>query len=332
MCMLHTVCHRRPDVLWCPMHGSLTTTQANSGRTITSVQKFVRAPGQILPMDQLLRDGQASCRRIRAHEKGVKQARKAILTEWLDQAERLWVAGELHGLKGKRFRVFAEQIGVDRSSAYELLKLHERRKEIIAECRAAGHWPGWETFIKRNGDDAVESDATSNARLGIQSPTWQKFKTTDDEYGSPQALFDHYNRRFKFTLDVASSAKLAKCRKFFSKEQDGLTQDWGNHFCWLNPPYSQLGKWVRKAYEAAKAGATVVALLPIYTDAAWFHDFASHATIEVLRGRLQFENRDQNGYTPFGHGIFIFRKRSARRRNRLTISLDGHRIGTSLGK
>jgi phage N-6-adenine-methyltransferase len=192
-------------------------------------------------------------------------------------------------------------------------------------CR---YWPGWETFIVRQpgGNDATESDGASGARRGIQSPTWQKFRTSDDEYGSPQALFDHYNKRFKFTLDVASTPALAKCRKFFSKEQDGLTQEWRG-VCWMNPPYSQLGKWVKKAYESAKAGATVVALLP--TDSAWFHDYGSHATIEVLRGRLQFRNREDNGYSPFGHGIYIFRKRSARRGNRLNISLDGHRIGTS---
>ena len=72
-----------------------------------------------------------------------------------------------------------------------------------------------------------------------------------------------------------------------------------------------------------------MALLPTFTDTAWFHDYASHATIELLRGRLQFANRTDKGYTPFGHGIFVFRKKSARVDNRLAISLDGHRIGTS---
>ena len=44
----------------------------------------------------------------------------------------------------------------------------------------------------------------------------------------------------------------------------------------------------------------------MFTDAAWFHDYASHANIEVLKGRLQFANRTDNGYSPFGHGIFVF--------------------------
>jgi phage N-6-adenine-methyltransferase len=277
-----------------------------------------------------LRDGRAEHRRIQ----GIYKLRKDALMAWLRQAERLFIAAEVHGLKGKHFRVFGEQIGVDRSSAYDLLKLHSRRKEIVAQCRAAGHWPGWETFIVRqqSDDDAAgESDATTAARRGIQSPTWQKFKTSDDEYGTPPALFDHYNRRFKFTLDVASTPALAKCRKFFTAEQDGLRQDWGKNTCWMNPPYGkQLSLFVKKAFDSARSGATVVALLPIYTD--WFHAYGSHASIELLKGRLQFSNRPDNGYSPSGHAIFIFRRKSARRGNRLHISLDGHRIGTSSPK
>ena len=150
-------------------------------------------------------------------------------------------------------------------------------------------------------------------------------------YGTPHALFDHYHRIYKFTCDVASTAKLAKCKKFFTPEQDGLKQVWRG-VCWMNPPYHSpdVGAWVKKAYQASQQGAVVVALLPMFTDTVWFHDYASHAEIEVLRGRLQFENREDNGYTPFGHGIFVFRKQSARKGKKLTIGLNGHRIGTTL--
>ena len=51
-----------------------------------------------------------------------------------------------------------------------------------------------------------------------------------------------------------------------------------------------------------------------------------HRTVE---GAAQFTGRAENGYTLFGHGIFVFRKKSARVGNPLAISLAGHRIGTS---
>ena len=286
-------------------------------------------------MDQLLREGRASNRRIAEQEKGIKRFRKAVLLEWLDQAERLWIAAEMHGLVGKRFEVFAAQIGIDRSSAYELLKLHPHRNTILAQCREDNHWPGWEVcagwFKAPDEGCDTEPEAPTTQNKGLLTPTWQRFKVSDDEYGTPQALFDHYDRIYHFACDVCSTPQLAKCKKFYTLEQDGLRQEWIG-VCWMSPPYGNgaLPQWVRKAYEAAKNGAVVVALLPMFTDTAWFHDYASHATIELLKGRLQFTNRIDKGYSPFGHAIFVFRKKSAQVNGRMAISLGGHRIGTRI--
>ena len=180
-------------------------------------------------MDQLLVDGRAEYRRIQ----GIYKLRKDILIAWLRQAERLWIAAEVHGLKGPKFLTFAVQIGIDRSSAYELMKLHPRRPEILRQCRANNHWPGWETLIVRRDPDGTDGPTANNK--GLMTPTWQRWKTRDDEYGTPAVLFDHLNRIYKFTCDVASSPKLAKCRKFYSREQDGLKQRWRGQ-CWMNPP------------------------------------------------------------------------------------------------
>ena len=50
-------------------------------------------------------------------------------------------------------------------------------------------------------------------------------------------------------------------------------------FC--NPPYGrEIGKWVRKAYEEAQSGATIVLLIPARTDTSYFHDYIlGHAEI-----------------------------------------------------
>ena len=296
------------------------------------IRNMSALPGQVPPLNQLLREGRASSWRIAEQTKGIRRFRKTVLIEWLDQAERLWIASEIHGLKNKHFVVFAAQIGIDRTTAYELLKLHPNRKKVLAICKAQNHWPGWAVcagWFKADAGSDTEPEAPTTRNKGLLTPTWQRFKVSDDEYGTPQALFDHYDRIYHFTCDVCSTPQLAKCKKFYTLEQDGLQQEWIG-VCWMNPPYSALPKWVRKAYEAAKNGAVVVALLPMFTDAAWFHDYASHANIEVLKGRLQFANRTDNGYSPFGHGIFVFRKQSARVDNQLAISLVGHRIGTSL--
>ena len=46
-----------------------------------------------------VREGRASSRRIAEQEKSIRRFRKTVLIEWLDQAERLWIAAEIHGLK-----------------------------------------------------------------------------------------------------------------------------------------------------------------------------------------------------------------------------------------
>lgn len=48
-----------------------------------------------------------------------------------------------------------------------------------------------------------------------------------DEWETPQDLFDDYDAMFDFDLDVCATPENAKCEKFFTKEDDGLTQKWG---------------------------------------------------------------------------------------------------------
>lgn len=51
--------------------------------------------------------------------------------------------------------------------------------------------------------------------------------STTDEWATPQSLFDKLNAAFHFTLDVCATPENAKCAKYYTKEQDGLKQDWG---------------------------------------------------------------------------------------------------------
>lgn len=51
-----------------------------------------------------------------------------------------------------------------------------------------------------------------------------------DNWATPQALFDKLDAVFHFTLDVCASKDNAKCKKYYTKEQDGLKQDWGGRY------------------------------------------------------------------------------------------------------
>jgi site-specific DNA-methyltransferase (adenine-specific) len=47
------------------------------------------------------------------------------------------------------------------------------------------------------------------------------------EWATPQNLFDELNAEFGFTLDVCATDENAKCADYFTKEQNGLLQNWG---------------------------------------------------------------------------------------------------------
>jgi phage N-6-adenine-methyltransferase len=132
------------------------------------------------------------------------------------------------------------------------------------------------------------------------------FSSQTDMWSTPQDKFDELDYEFDFDCDVCATADNAKCVKYFTKEEDGLQQEWTGT-CWMNPPYGRaIKKWVQKAYESSLAGATVVCLLPARTDTAWWHDYCIKGEIRFLRGRLKFGG--QKNSAPFPSAIVIFRK------------------------
>lgn len=126
-----------------------------------------------------------------------------------------------------------------------------------------------------------------------------------DDWSTPQDTFDELNKEFNFTLDVCATQDNTKCDKFYSPEQDGLSQEWRG-VCWMNPPYGrQIKFWMAKAYTSSLEGATVVCLVPARTDTAWWHDYATKGEIRFLRGRLKFGG-SKNG-APFPSAVVVFK-------------------------
>ena len=132
------------------------------------------------------------------------------------------------------------------------------------------------------------------------------FSSKTDLWATPQDFFDKMNGVFRFSLDVCANEENAKCERFFTEADDGLSKDWDG-VCWMNPPYGrQIGTWVEKAYRAAKErGATVVCLLPARTDTRWWHDYCAKGEVTLLRGRLKFGG--QQNAAPFPSAVVVFR-------------------------
>lgn len=108
-------------------------------------------------------------------------------------------------------------------------------------------------------------------------------------------------------MDPCATDQNHKCERYFTKEENGLEQDWGGAVVWVNPPYSDIKNWVAKSYyEGCKDNTVVVLLLPSRTDTRYFHNYIlNRAEIRFIKGRLKFG--DAKGSAPFPSMLVIFR-------------------------
>lgn len=132
-----------------------------------------------------------------------------------------------------------------------------------------------------------------------------KTNKRSEEWSTPLELFQRLDAKFKFTLDPCATKINAKCKKFFTKEENGLNQCWDGERVFINPPYNRkIGQWIQKAINS---DAIVVCLLPCSTDTIWWHELVLKysSDIEFIKGRLNF-NDDKKNRAPFSNCIVVF--------------------------
>ena len=117
------------------------------------------------------------------------------------------------------------------------------------------------------------------------------YSSKSDEWETPLEFFQKYNDIYNFDIDVCATKDNALCKKYWTKDDDALEEEWIGS-CWMNPPYGRMiGKFIKKAYLESLKKATVVCLIPSRTDTAYWHDFVMLGDVEFIRGRLKFINR-----------------------------------------
>jgi phage N-6-adenine-methyltransferase len=138
-----------------------------------------------------------------------------------------------------------------------------------------------------------------------------------DDRGTDPEFFAKVSERFGgFTLDAAAAEHNAKAPRYFTRDDDGLAQRW-NGAVWCNPPYSDCGAWVRKAWaewDRTEPGNSlpresdrlelIVMLLPANrVEQKWWQEHVepfrdrpgSPLRVEFLPGRMRFI---RPGWTP----------------------------------
>ena len=150
------------------------------------------------------------------------------------------------------------------------------------------------------------------------------FSKKGDEWETPKKLVDKLDIRFNFDGDAAATDENSVCELYYTKSTDALERPWFNTtFC--NPPYSNISKFVEKAYSEMVKGVTTVMLIPARTDTKYFHTYCMCSDeIIFIKGRLQFQNRTLPSWKPDGSmkvssapfpSIVVVFKDTPRRRN-----------------
>lgn len=132
-----------------------------------------------------------------------------------------------------------------------------------------------------------------------------------DLWQTPKALFDYYDKRFSFNLDMAASRENTLCQQFVDEHLDALSMDTiRNYICedtgnlsdlhdtpaaiWCNPPYSDIMPWVSQCVNISNDfRVPVVMLIPADTSVKWFKAaFKNCSECHFISGRISFINAE----------------------------------------
>ena len=139
---------------------------------------------------------------------------------------------------------------------------------------------------------ALPAEKMSGDYGGSKTPLDQR-----DLWRTPPALFASLDAEFCFQLDAAAAAHNALCRKFITAEQNTLETLWADYlsipgYVWLNPPYSDITPFVKKAAAESANQIGTVMLVPADTSVGWFKEAIQTASEVrfITAGRLAFIN------------------------------------------
>ena len=114
-----------------------------------------------------------------------------------------------------------------------------------------------------------------------------RFKSTNQDWETPDDLYEKINSLFNFTMDVCASKENTKCESFYSEENSCLTKKWSG-VCWMNPPYRNMKNFIKKAYDE-RFNAVTVCLIPARTNTRWWHEWCMKGEVLFICGRPKFK-------------------------------------------
>lgn len=136
----------------------------------------------------------------------------------------------------------------------------------------------------------------------------------NDEFETPDYIFEQLDRIFNFQTDVACNKDNSKCLSYFPNSLSDAAFWVGRCFC--NPPFSKKAEFIKKADEQVKEGIcpVCVMILPLncMDTKVWHEVIEGHYYYEILKGRIAFidpETKKPKKGNNSGTVIVYFKKR-----------------------
>ena len=109
------------------------------------------------------------------------------------------------------------------------------------------------------------------------------FSSKSDDWETPKEIYG------SFMLD----GYVDPCP--FKSDVDNLDVDFGDVKMFINPPYSDVNRWVEFAIRHhEKYGNDIVFLVPSRTDTKWFHRLLDYGVdLKFVKGRIKFSGLDR---------------------------------------
>lgn len=197
------------------------------------------------------------------------------------------------------------------------------RRLMPVECERLQGFPDNHTLISWRGKEATECPdgpryrAIGNSMavpvmrwIGERIAAALPAKKSAGDYGgsktpveqrnlwqTPTPLFVALDAEFCLKLDAAASADNTLCNRYITEEQNTLETPWADYlsipgYVWLNPPYSDITPFVKKAATESANQIGTVMLVPADTSVGWFREAIETASEVrfIVGGRLAFIN------------------------------------------
>lgn len=116
----------------------------------------------------------------------------------------------------------------------------------------------------------------------------------NDNFRTPQNLYNQLDRIFNFTLDVACTTEDCKCPRglYYDKGFNALDCCWGGERVFCNPPFSQKAAFIEKAYNEVINGDCPVCVMILPSNCQDSKAFQKYIKknffYETISGRVAF--------------------------------------------